>query len=468
MTSVIRRDEKVEEEFSGAALGDARRTRRAQLIAKRAVENPGAGLPQMAASAAELEGMYRLLNSEHITFDALLAPHIDATLERAREVGHCLIVHDTTLFEFPGESHREGLGRTPGKRQGFASHVALALMPGEARVPLGVCGVINQRRLVSKNSRSRSWYDMSKDPERESLRWQRLLEEIEDRKQGFSCIHLMDREGDIYDLLALARRRGARFVIRAAHDRALSDDESRLRARLATVAPLAHRDIELSRRSERGRTPGARERHPSRSTRAATIAVGACVVTLRRTQGAHVPEEEITLHAVRVWEPSPPAGETPVEWMLYTTEPIDSAQAVLAIVDAYRSRWTIEEYFKALKTGCAFEKRQLESFHALSNVLAIFLPVAWKLLLARSLCRAHPEAPARTLLADVQLTLLMHKLKLAEPPTTAEQATYAIARLGGHLRHNGQPGWQTLGRGLEALILMKVGWDAAMNARSDQ
>jgi hypothetical protein len=340
-------------------------------------------------------------------------------------------------------------------------------MPGEARVPLGVCGVINLRRFASKKSRSRSWYEMSKDPNRESLRWEQLLGQVEDRKQGFSCIHVMDREGDIYDLLALACRRNARFVIRAAHDRALSDEQSRLRARLATVAPIARRDIEISRRSDR-RTPGVRAGHPTRTTRAANIAIGACVVTLRRTQGAHVPEEEVTLHAVRVWEPSPPVGETPVEWMLYTTEPIDSAEAVLAVVDVYRSRWTIEEYFKALKTGCAFEKRQLESFHALSNALAVFLPVAWKLLLARSLCRAHPEAPASTLLNDVQLLLLMHKLKLDEPPTTAKEATYAIARLGGHLRHNGLPGWQTLGRGLEALILMKVGWDAAMQAGSDQ
>jgi IS4 transposase len=50
--------------------------------------------------------------------------------------------------------------------------------------------------------------------------------------------------------------------------------------------------------------------------------------------------------------------------MLYTSEPIDTAEQLLTIVDQYRSRWVIEEFFKALKTGCAFEKRQLESYRA--------------------------------------------------------------------------------------------------------
>jgi DDE family transposase len=79
---------------------------------------------------------------------------------------------------------------------------------------------------------------------------------------------------------------------------------------------------------------------------------------------AHAPEQELTLNVVRVWEPKPPRGAPAVCWMLYTSEPIDTAEQLLTIVDQYRSRWVIEEFFKALKTGCAFEKRQLESYRA--------------------------------------------------------------------------------------------------------
>ena len=172
---------------------------------------------------------------------------------------------------------------------------------------------------------------------------------------------------------------------------------------------------------------------------------------------------------MRVWEPSPPNGEPPVSWTLYTTEPIETAQQLLAVVDYYRSRWVIEEFFKALKTGCNFEKRQLESYHALSLALAMFIPIAWRLLLLRSVSRKAPDAPARVIVTDVQLQLLRHRLKLAEIPQTAQAAAYAVAKLAGHLKRNGDPGWLSLGQGLEILVTMEAGWKAAMAAqRSDQ
>ena len=49
-------------------------------------------------------------------------------------------------------------------------------------------------------------------------------------------------------------------------------------------------------------------------------------------------------------------------------------------MDVYRARWIIEDYFKALKTGCCLERRQIESYDALRKVLAILAPIAWRLL----------------------------------------------------------------------------------------
>ena len=176
----------------------------------------------------------------------------------------------------------------------------------------------------------------------------------------------------------------------------------------------------------------------------------------------HAPERELALNVVRVWEIDPPRGEPAVSWILFTTEPIGTAKQLLEIVDHYRSRWVIEEFFKALKSGCSIEKRQLESYRALSVALAVFLPIAWRLLLARSVARTMPNAPAAVIATKTQLLLLKHKLKLKAMPKTAVEATLAIAKLGGHLRRNGTPGWITLGRGFEDLLLMEVGWKAAM------
>jgi hypothetical protein len=65
------------------------------------------------------------------------------------------------------------------------------------------------------------------------------------------------------------------------------------------------------------------------------------------------------VNVVQVYEVEPPEGEEPVEWRLVTNEPMTTVGQVAAVVDHYRGRWTVEEFFKALKTGCAIETRQL-------------------------------------------------------------------------------------------------------------
>lgn len=427
---------------------------------------PNVGFPRMVADDSELEGVYRLLSNEHVEPEAVLEPHLAATFDRIRQVsGVVLVAHDTTELSFGGEQRRQGLGLTSGKRYGFRAHLALAVLPGEERYPLGCCGLVRVCRTERKNSRGKSWYELSKDPSRESLRWNELLEQVSDRAQGSECIHLMDREGDNYDLLALMLRRKDRFVVRACHDRALVAD-GRLLERLGKLQPNGFRKIEISERLADGKREA---KHPPRRRRIARVAVAGCSVVLKQSGGAHAAEEQLTINVVRVWEPSPPAGEPAVEWILYTTEPISEREELFAVVDHYRSRWLIEEFFKALKSGCSIEKRQLESYHALSMALSMFIPIAWRLLLARSVARAAPTSPATTVASQVQLELLRNKLKSPGPLRTAEQATYAIAKLGGHLKRNGPPGWLTLGRGFESLLLMEVGWRAAMAyRRSDQ
>ena len=159
---------------------------------------------------------------------------------------------------------------------------------------------------------------------------------------------------------------------------------------------------------------------------------------------------DIELNLVRVWEIDPPPGQPSVDWMLWTTEPVRTVAQMRKVVDFYRTRWVIEEYFKALKTGCQLEKRQLESFQTLTTALAIFAPVAWKLLLVRSITHSHPTCPPTSVLTPVQVEYL--EKKYGQPLLNAREALLVTARLGGHLRQNGEPGWQTLGRGYEKLV----------------
>ena len=176
---------------------------------------------------------------------------------------------------------------------------------------------------------------------------------------------------------------------------------------------------------------------------------------MQKPKAAYDPElpASITINVVRVWEPEPMSGEPPVEWRLFTSEAVDTQEQVEQIIDGYRARWVIEEYFKALKTGCSFEQSQLESLASLKNLLGIYIPVAWQLLVLRSAARDEPHRPATDALSPRQLTVLRMIVRgkpLPSEPTIGEVAT-AIADLGGHVRSNGPPGWQVLGRGFEDL-----------------
>jgi hypothetical protein len=181
------------------------------------------------------------------------------------------------------------------------------------------------------------------------------------------------------------------------------------------------------------------------------------------------------LNFVEVVERNPPDGQQPVLWRLVTSEPIGTPAEVAAVIDLYRMRWTIEEYFKALKTGCNYEKLQLDNGRALVMALAIYSVVAWRLLVVRWMERTQPDGPGEALVTPVQLSLLAHHMaKIRRPwtsPPTCQQVLLAIAAMGGHLRNNGAPGWLVLSRGFHDLLLMEVGWNHAQNAllqRSDQ
>ncbi len=109
---------------------------------------------------------------------------------------------------------------------------------------------------------------------------------------------------------------------------------------------------------------------------------------------------EVELTFIHVWEPEPPPGEAAIEWKLITTEPAD-LETIEQTVDWYRARWTIEELFKALKTGCAVEKRQLETFDALTRAVTFFMPMAWHMLFLRHQARHAPDTPAEQVISPV-------------------------------------------------------------------
>ncbi len=455
------------DDFIHADLGDTRRSRRAAALANALAENPSPSFPRIFKRKADLAAFYRFVNNPGVSYEAMLEAHAEATVERARSHSVVTVIHDTT--EFVLDDGVEGIGRLKGRGQGFLGHVALAVSGREARRPLGVVGFLPVVRDAERRGKVTTW-QLANIPgdEKESRRWPDLIEMVEGRLAGqASVVHVADREADTYPLLSHLEERGFRFIIRVSKDRRVesaSGELSTLRQSMSVTPVVLKRQIALEGRSARYHKNGL-PRVAARTERLATLAVSAQRLEIQRPHvwGNTLPPS-VAVNIVWVRELRPPRGEDPVDWLLATTEPIDSEQAVQTVVDTYRQRWLIEEFFKALKTGCQFEKRQLESLDSFLRTFALLAPVAYQLLELRALARSEPDRPAAEVLGQTRLDILrtlQSRHKMPARPLLRD-ALMAVAALGGHLKNNGDPGWLVLCRGMEELIKAEIAWNAAL------
>lgn len=465
----------VKDELSLAHFGNRAIDKRFSKVTEMFSAAPDKSFPEMSSMPGELAGAYRLFEHPDVTPERIFMPHVAATVERASLLDRVLVPHDTSGVSYGGKQTRRGLGRLNDGGHGYYLHGALVLTAQRWPVPLGVAGYEVIVR-DEKPKKPRSWREERDDPNKESLRWARLTHQVEERFAGRNTqlIHLMDREADDYPLLADLKQNGFNFIIRQKFDRLLelSVEQKRngaprkIREAISEAQIQVGRYVRLSPR-KKDRSGEKQKTHPPREGRLAKLHISAMALKIRRPAELASKDlpESIEVNVVHVWEIDAPADQQAVEWYLMTTLPIETTEQILEIVDFYCARWGIEEFWKALKTGCAIEKRQLETAEGLFKVLALSLPIAWQLLLMRSLARAAPDLYATAVLSPVQIEILRKarpRLKLPPSPTI-EQALFAVASLGGHLKHNGSPGWKTLGSGFEKLVILEIGWNLAQD-----
>lgn len=449
-------------ELGSGAFSDGRLNRRLALLTEAIGANPGASFPDIFNESAELEAAYRFFGNPKVSPDRILSGH-HAALHKRMLGEPSLVLHDTTKFVFKEDGQRRGLGRIMKSGQAFFGHFALVVADDGTRSPLGVAGI--------------EYWVRDDEPAagRERSRWWTLANNVSHRMHHAQMIHVMDCEADDYDLFHRMIAANHRFVIRLKSDRnVVSDDGTtkKIRLTLSALESQVQRPAKLSKRRTPNRNPRAVAKNPDRDARSVTLSIAAKCLKLKRpgSQPTTSPPS-LEVNVVHVWEAEPPAGEPPINWVLYTTEPIATTADLEKIVDRYRARWAIEVFFKALKTGCAVESRQLKDIDALVNATTVFAPIAAMLLFLRSELERAPEADATTVLTEEHIHVLRTFSKRAIPEApTVRDIVYALGGLGGHLRYSkAPPGWQTLTKGLAKLDLLARGWNAAtLQRRYDQ
>lgn len=122
----------------------------------------------------------------------------------------------------------------------------------------------------------------------------------------------------------------------------------------------------------------------------ANVEVGSFPVTLyrkaKRNKTYHNPEKYVELNVVVVKENDPPKGRKPIQWVLFTTLPIDNLDQIRKIVRIYELRWVIECFFKYLKSGFKIEDLRYDSSRKTAiHLVSITIAASFLIDLKRSL-----------------------------------------------------------------------------------
>jgi DDE family transposase/transposase-like protein len=448
--------------FQRAELGDARLVRRAVGLAQALAEAPHLSLPKVWATAAELQAGYDFLRSPRTDFTDLMEPAQHFTREQALVEQSVLVLHDTTDIGCPSASPEE-VGFLQTGKAGFYVHHALGVSAKDRR-PLGVVwSQLWGRPSRSLRGRKMTSSQLAKLDERESDRWLEGVTEAQLWLEGCTgVIHVMDREADSFRLYQHMESLGADFVVRMRNERALTEGHQ-LSEALSDAPIRLRRLVSLSAKAAKS-IP--RVTYKGRPAREAKLTARSARVELKVPNLLGKQAEPIEVNVVQVLEEHPPEGCPPIAWVLATTLPIKTKADVERVIDIYRARWTVEEFHKALKTGCMFEKRQLESFNSITTLLALCYPIACELLRVR--CRARQTGiPAADVFRRSQLDCLRahpKARKFSDTPT-ADEVLLVIAALGGHQKHNGPPGWESLAAGYMKLRDFERGWLAALASK---
>jgi hypothetical protein len=484
---VLPADQWALQQFGGVRLGDRRLTRRTVKVAAAMAADPSASIPQQNKLRRRIKGAYRLFDHDRLTFESVSQAHWQHTRERADACAVVLLLQDTTAHTFASHPATEGLGRCGKFDQslGLIEHSVLAVAPqsdGSVARVLGLAWGKLWTREAQAIGRGPKRTAHRLSPDRESTRWLEAVQQIgapsSPPQNSSKWLHVTDREGDIFDLHEQTTQRselGLGFLVRikhldrsavAGHDAAADGELTSTRRPKSTLQQVCRAMPELTR-TRLWIAPGG-----GRSGRWAEVAISGGPVTIYSPwygpNGSRT-ARPLRCGAVRVWEPNPPPGVQPLEWLLLTSEPVNDASDARRVANYYELRWMIEEYHRCLKSGCKIETRQLESADRLAPFIGIASAVATRLLQLKNDARLAPELPAKQCVEPDHLLALCRLRKLDPKKLTVRQFTHEVAALGGFLgrKRDGEPGWITLWRGWRELDLITLGFQLATTGPPD-
>ncbi|MFC5568415.1 IS4 family transposase [Rubellimicrobium aerolatum] len=202
----------------------------------------------------------------------------------------------------------------------------------------------------------------------------------------------------------------------------------------------------------------------------ALLSVTFATMTVRPPIGKQKRYERLRLQIIHARETDPPADRPPLFWKLITNLNVATHDDAVRMLDWYARRWSIETFFKTLKTGCRIEEVRLTTADRLANYIALCCVLAWRIHWMTMLRRGHPEAPPGAVFTDLELEFLERLMPTTKAGAARSLDPYMIrvARLGGYLaRSRGPPpGATVMWRGFGRLADLVEGYAAGKDRQT--
>lgn len=445
------------DEFKGVNLGHGSRTTRLIRMATEVAIRPAGKVSEVFTTPADAEGAYRWLENPAVQVDALVAGVGRACAARSAEYPFVYVPVDGSSVSLVDLARTKDFGALgSGNKAGRGVKVLDAIAVSPEGLSLGVCALEWWSRprclKAKKHNASRP------TQEKETQRW---LDAVTHTCEHFAacapqtrCWFQMDREADSWSVLHHLAATPHWFTVRASRDRRLAHSTARkpkyLRKKLARAPVMGEMLLDIE--------PGH-----GRQARKARLVLRATTVCLELRHPWSKTPHPLSVQAVWVRERgTTPHGEKPLDWLLLTNHPVDTAEDALLVAQGYALRWRIEDFHKTWKSGaCNVEASQLRSTASVTKWATLLATVAIRIERLKLLARTEPETAASRELTphEIQALVLWKRRtkKRTEPipkrsPTIGEAVLW-IAQMGGYTGKSsgGPPGAITIARGLDRL-----------------
>ena len=457
----------IDRELAECEFKDVRLFQRFRKLLGQVASAMGQTIPFVCQDWANTKAAYRSFSNERVDEEAILSGHFQATRDRVAKIGgQVLVLHDTTEFTYKrdkphlvGVTRRVPTGKDRKKEVrnnlvtvcGILMHSSLVTTV--EGLPLGLASIKFWTRKKFKGCDAlKRKINPTRVPieKKESVRW------LENVKQSTTllgepekCVHICDREGDIYELFCTGQEIGTHFLIRTCVDRLAGSGDHTIADEMGEARVRGLHRIEV--RDRKG------------DVSEATLEIKYRRIRVLPPIGKQNRYPALTLTIIHAEERGDPDDREKIDWKLITDLPVQSTQDVVEKLDWYAMRWKIETFHKILKSGCRAEESKLRTAERLVNLISVFCILSWRVFWLTMMNRVTPNGSPRLALTDLEMELLDHFVKdnHKTPPRAKTLSHYLtkIARLGGYLNRarDPAPGNVVMWRGLSRLTDLELG-----------